>query len=770
MKKKHLLFTTLALALGSLTGGSEAMAQAGWESAFSQSQTTSTTWEALSTGSTTGKTLGESGTTKYYYLQESLTFTNTNAGGSGLTIKGTVYLYIPYGLTITCVGADGSGATGAGAGIELAEGNTLYIIGSGDGVNTTVTAKGGKAANGSNGGNGGNADFVYDSWMTSGTGGKGGDGGGGAGAGIGTRGGNGGIGGNGGEGYYHTTDWKTHDGRNGNNGTNGNTAENMGELYVDQTFGITVSATAGAGATVEGNGGKWGQSALDDDAGNNYSIAGGGGGGGGGFGGAAANIGTGGPGGGGGGGGAGGSIEWADTGFYTVRAYAGSGGYNADGSQAWDGEMAFVSWASLCAAGMVKTNGSWSESAEKSSHGDQTDGTGGSGAGCGNASSAGSMNAGQLKFNITYQPIKTRVNGSNTNSVTVQYAPSSATSVILPKNVEGYQWVLSVFGKDCSSNAQITKSVFTQAKKTTYGGNEEDDADRTIMLADVYGNLTFVEVASLCKLNNNNTNDQTIAEFCKDYNEDALNYPITVRLKDRTLYKDNHWNTICLPFDLTPAQFASSPLKGAQVKKLDEVSGYYPEGGTIGSKAYTGPTLYFNFTTVETSTETLHAGYPYLVKWASGDDLVDNTTKGKKSAVHQLDFTGVEISSTAPTFWEGNGAHEGAIQFVGTYSPTALTGGDKTKLVLGNDNKLYYPKKNMSVNSCRGYFIISGAAANAQQFVMSFDDGGETTSIKTVNVTPGNQDDAPVYNLNGQRLSAPQKGINIVNGKKVIIK
>ena len=146
MKKKHLLFTTLALALGSLTGGSEAMAQNGWESGFTQSQTTSTTWEALSTGSTTGKTLGESGTTKYYYLQESLTFTNTNAGGSGLTIKGTVYLYIPYGLTITCVGADASGATGAGAGIELAEGNTLYIIGSGDGVNTTVTAKGGKAA------------------------------------------------------------------------------------------------------------------------------------------------------------------------------------------------------------------------------------------------------------------------------------------------------------------------------------------------------------------------------------------------------------------------------------------------------------------------------------------------------------------------------------------------------------------------------------------------------------------------------------------------
>jgi len=764
MKKRHLLFTTLALALGTFTGGSGAMAQAGWESAFSQSQTTSTTWEALSTGSTTGKTLGESGTTKYYYLQESLTFTNTNAGGSGLTIKGTVYLYIPYGLTITCVGADASGATGAGAGIELAEGNTLYIIGSGDGVNTTVTAKGGKAANGVIGNNGYDAYLEYDEKILPGSGGNGGNGGGGAGAGIGTRGGNGGAGGAGATAIQATKEG-TNFGVDGSEGSAGSAAGNMGELYVDQTFGITVAAIGGSAATSGGAGGNRGKNAAEDPY-NQYTASGGGGGGGGGFGGAASNIGTGGPGGGGGGGGAAGNSAWAGYGFYQVGAGGGKGGHNADGSSASDGVTSTLEdiHAAEIQAGVnssAYTNNGWE--AGNGMH------SGGNGGNLGGASSAGSMNAGQLKYNITYQPIKTRVNGINTNSVTVQYAPSSATSVILPKNVEGYQWVLSVYGKDCSSNAQ-TPSVFTQAKKTSYGGNEEDDAERTIMLADVYGNLTFVEVASLCKLNNNNTNDQTISEFCKDFSDNTLNYPITVRLKDRTLYKDNHWNTICLPFDLTPTQFAQSPLKGAQVKKLDENSGYYPNGGTIGATTYTGPTLYFYFTTVNTSTETLKAGYPYLVKWASGTDLVDNTTKGKKNAVHQLDFSGVEICSTAPTFWEGNGAHEGAIQFVGTYSPTALTGGDKTKLVLGNDDKLYYPTKNMSVNSCRGYFIIPDAAANAPQFVMSFDDGGETTSIQTFNVTPESQNDTPVYNLNGQRLSAPKKGINIVNGKKVIIK
>ena len=76
----------------------------------------------------------------------------------------------------------------------------------------------------------------------------------------------------------------------------------------------------------------------------------------------------------------------------------------------------------------------------------------------------------------------------------------------------------------------------------------------------------------------------------------------------------------------------------------------------------------------------------------------------------------------------------------------------------------------MSVNSCRGYFIIPDAAANAQQFVMSFDDDEMTTTIQTLNVDKGSKDDNAVYNLNGQRLSAPRKGLNIVNGKKVIIK
>ena len=296
MKKRKLLITALALSLGCLTGGSGAMAQvSSWEAVYTQTQTSSDSWTKLSVGSTSGQTLGSGGTTTYYYIDRNLNFTNSNPGGSGLKIQGTVYLYLPAGVNITCVGANANGATGAGAGIELTEGNTLYIIGGGNGA--TVTAKGGNAANGGNGARGVNATLEYDEKILPGSGGNGGNGGGGAGAGIGTRGGNGGAGGAGAT-ANSTENEGTNHGVDGNAGSAGYTAGNMGEFYVENTNGITVTATGGSAATSGGAGGDRGWNAAQDPY-NQYTASGGGGGGAGGFGGAAANIGTGGPGGGG---------------------------------------------------------------------------------------------------------------------------------------------------------------------------------------------------------------------------------------------------------------------------------------------------------------------------------------------------------------------------------------------------------------------------------------------------------------------------------------
>ena len=60
----------------------------------------------------------------------------------------------------------------------------------------------------------------------------------------------------------------------------------------------------------------------------------------------------------------------------------------------------------------------------------------------------------------------------------------------------------------------------------------------------------------------------------------------------------------------------------------------------------------------------------------------------------------------------------------------------------------------------------------AREFVMDFGEGEQTTTYIDGITVDGNRGSGVegIFNLSGQRLSAPQKGINIVNGKKVVIK
>ena len=348
------LFLMLALLCTIVQG---AWAQASWDEVYAMTNTTAANWTQLNAGSTTGQTIGAASTTTYYYADANLTFTNTTAGGSGLTILGTVYLYVPQGVTVTCTGANADGQTGAGAGIELKEGNTLYLLGSG-----TVNATGGKAADGGNGTNGSDASCKWDDmeWAWVGGEGHGGNGGGGAGAGIGTRGANGGNGGIAPEKEIYYTTW-TENGVAGGAGSAGQTADAMGGLYVSNAISMNVNGGSQGSAGTAGTAGK----SCMRYGGNEYSIPGGGGGGAGGFGGAANNIGPGGPGGGGGGGGAKGSHDRTSKGFYNIYANGGAGGQNADGSYAATGGTAGVSTANIN-NGTCETNDlSWVQAEER---------------------------------------------------------------------------------------------------------------------------------------------------------------------------------------------------------------------------------------------------------------------------------------------------------------------------------------------------------------------------------------------------------------------
>ena len=387
MRKKKILMM-LALLLTAVTG---AWADE-WATVYKQTQTKQSDWTALSAGSTTGRTLGSADAVTYYYASDNLSFTNSTAGGSGLTILGTVYLYIPSGKTVTCMGHDASGTTGAGAGIELTQGNSLYLIGGG-----TLVATGGNAANGGNGGKGNDAEVntSTDQYILGGSGGTGGNGGGGAGAGIGTRGGNGGTGGSGGQRTGTYNQETTQYGVDGNPGSAGSTAGVMGTLYVYQALAPTMNVNGGSKGS-NGTGGNRGLTASQHPGSNVYMASGGGGGGAGGFGGAASNIGTGGPGGGGGGGGAAGNVAWVvysgtANGYYHAGAFGGDGGKNADGTSASDGadvELTNPKYADLQGVGLRDSASKYTDDAGWENGNGRHDG--GAGGAAGSASVGGS--------------------------------------------------------------------------------------------------------------------------------------------------------------------------------------------------------------------------------------------------------------------------------------------------------------------------------------------------------------------------------------------
>ena len=97
-----------------------------------------------------------------------------------------------------------------------------------------------------------------------------------------------------------------------------------------------------------------------------------------------------------------------------------------------------------------------------------------------------------------------------------------------------------------------------------------------------------------------------------------------------------------------------------------------------------------------------------------------------------------------------------------TFSNDAVAA-DGTQYILAkeNDEVGFYRAIN-SIPAGKGYIVISGALAKA---FYSFGDD-DATGIESLNTQ--NTQNAQIYNIAGQRISKMQRGINIVNGKKIL--
>lgn len=62
------------------------------------------------------------------------------------------------------------------------------------------------------------------------------------------------------------------------------------------------------------------------------------------------------------------------------------------------------------------------------------------------------------------------------------------------------------------------------------------------------------------------------------------------------------------------------------------------------------------------------------------------------------------------------------------------------------------------------------ATADGELKIYGISWGDEASGVETVENGDSAKDDAPVYNLNGQRVNTPTKGVYIKNGRKVLVK
>ena len=202
-----------------------------------------------------------------------------------------------------------------------------------------------------------------------------------------------------------------------------------------------------------------------------------------------------------------------------------------------------------------------------------------------------------------------------------------------------------------------------------------------------------------------------------------------VTLKDRTLYQNNSWNTLCLPFSMTAEQISSSPLAKGRIVELDTEKTTLSDG--VLTIAY------------KTATE-IEAGKPYMVKWVIDEEAED-------TRIDNPIFKDITLSASAPTAIKA-----ASIGFYGTFAPLTLADGDKTRLWLDDDVRLRWASgQDEQVSSTWCYWDLDNRdASTLNAIVVTFDEG----SFPIVELMDGMTDFSILSKFGEQEVNASLEG------------
>lgn len=226
---------------------------------------------------------------------------------------------------------------------------------------------------------------------------------------------------------------------------------------------------------------------------------------------------------------------------------------------------------------------------------------------------------------------------------------------------------------------------------------------------------------------------------------------VDVRVK-RTLAA-GVWNTICLPFAMSAEQVTAAFGPEVQLGDFNGIESTYDE---TTESIIEIQVKFINATAIE-------ANHPYIIK--------------VKDAISEFTVDGVDITPTEElsvdkdeyeyTYMVGKKTYTGYMynSFIGTYA--ANTEVPENCLFL-NSNMFYYSTGATTMKAFRAYFDfydILSEVENAEARISFAIAEDQATGIS--NVKREAEGDDKYYNLKGQRVEKPGKGIYIFKGKKV---
>ena len=228
-----------------------------------------------------------------------------------------------------------------------------------------------------------------------------------------------------------------------------------------------------------------------------------------------------------------------------------------------------------------------------------------------------------------------------------------------------------------------------------------------------------------------------------DDNKDFVVYePFTAKAASysREMKTGTTWATLCLPFDVS---LENKDFRAFKLLSANE--------GT-------------NTVELEEITTSIAAGTPVIIKMNEGATELNFSVDNKEIAKE------VNTSETENGSYQLQGIYTKKVFDKDADNNCYIVKGDK----LMNPAKLLENTNNKTVGSkpFRAYMVDNSTATAAGAKMFSIAIGGGTTAIDSLNTIA--DDNATYYDLQGNRLNAPQKGINIVKRgsktMKVIIK